>query len=106
MTTNRRARWAGVASAAIALSLLLAATAFAEGPHRAPPERNANGMGPQGMMPADQRADQFSPRDAEQRGGGNRLSPEERRQLRRDVHQAGRDLYPDRMPPGRREPHR
>jgi hypothetical protein len=30
------------------------------------------------------------------------MSPEERRQLRRDVHQAGRDLYPERMRAGRR----
>jgi hypothetical protein len=54
-------------------------------------------------MPVQQRPEQFSPRDVMRPGGGNRLSPEERRQLRRDVNQAGRDLYPDRMPPGRRE---
>jgi uncharacterized membrane protein len=43
-------------------------------------------------------------RDAAVPGGGNRLSPEERRQLRRDVHDAGRDLYLDRERPGRRGP--
>jgi hypothetical protein len=32
-----------------------------------------------------------------------RMTPEERRQLRRDVHQAGRDLYPERMRERRRE---
>lgn len=106
MTTNCRARWLGAASVAIALSLLPTAAAFAQGPQRSSPERNASGMVPPGTMPVEQRAEQFSPRDAEQRGGGNRMSPEERRQLRRDVHQAGRDLYPDRMPPGRREPRR
>lgn len=35
--------------------------------------------------------------------GGGRLSPEERRQLRRDVHEAGRDLYPERERLRRRE---
>jgi hypothetical protein len=58
------------------------------------------------MMQAEQRPDQISPREGRMQDGGNRLSPEERRQLRRDVHDAGRDLYPDRMPPGRREPRR
>jgi len=58
------------------------------------------------MMPVEQRPEQFSPRDAPGPSGGGRLSPEERRQLRRDVHDAGRDLYPDRMPVGRREPRR
>ena len=31
------------------------------------------------------------------------MTPEERRQLRRDVHEAGRDLYPERMRERRRE---
>ncbi|MFZ2627912.1 MAG: hypothetical protein WAX67_03415 [Rugosibacter sp.] len=31
------------------------------------------------------------------------MSPEDRRQLRRDVRDAGRDIYPERMPPGRRD---
>jgi len=55
------------------------------------------------MMPAEQRSEQLSPRDAMLPGRGSRMSPEERRQLRRDVHDAGRDLYPGRMAPGRRE---
>ncbi|MDP1735739.1 MAG: hypothetical protein Q8L44_15395 [Sulfuritalea sp.] len=81
----------------------LATAAAAQGPFRQQQGRNAGG-GPQRMMPAEQRPQQFSPRD-ESRGGG-RLSPEERRQLRRDVHEAGRDLYSDKMPPGRRESRR
>ena len=31
------------------------------------------------------------------------MTPEERRKLRQDVHQAGRDLYPERMRERRRE---
>jgi uncharacterized membrane protein len=58
------------------------------------------------MMPAEQRLQQFSLRDGSAPAGGHRLSPEERRQLRRDVHDAGRDLYSDRMSSGRREPPR
>ncbi|NTV09292.1 MAG: hypothetical protein HGA47_00770 [Zoogloea sp.] len=34
--------------------------------------------------------------DAEEQRGGRRLSPEERRQLRRDIHDAGRDIYGER----------
>ncbi len=98
MTAKRWVRWAGVAS----VLGLLVADASAQGPQRLRPGREANGGGPQRMMPVEQRPESFLPRDAEP-SGGNRLSPEERRQLRRDVHDAGRDLYPDRMPPGRRE---
>lgn len=82
---------------------LLAAEASAQGPHRPPPGRG--GGGPQRMMAAEQRPQPLAPRD-DQGAGGGRMSPEERRQLRRDVHEAGRDLYSDRMPPGRREPRR
>ncbi len=100
MTANRRAKWAGMTSVTSVL-WLLAAGAAAQGPHRPPQGRD--GGGPQRMVPAEQRPEQFSPRDAVAPVGGSRLSPEERRQLRRDVHEAGRDLYPERMPPGRRE---
>lgn len=82
---------------------LLAAGAAAQTPQRQQPERNAGGDGPQRMMPADPRSEQLSRRDAPVRGGDNRMSAEDRRQLRRDVHEAGRDLYPGRMPHGRRE---
>lgn len=98
MTAKRWARWAGVAG----VLWLLVADASAQVPPRLRPGREANSGGPPRMMPAEQRPESFLPRDAEP-PGGNRLSPEERRQLRRDVHDAGRDLYPDRMPPGRRE---
>jgi len=83
---------------------LLAIGASAQEPVRPSPARD--GRGPQRMMPAEQRAEQLAPRDAMPPGRGNRLSPEERRQLRRDVNDAGRDLYPGRMGPGRRESHR
>ena len=99
MTAKRGAGWAGVAC----VLWLLVADASAQGPQRQRPGREANGGGPQRMMPVERRRESLLPRDAELPAGGNRLSPEERRQLRRDVHDAGRDLYPDRMPPGRRE---
>jgi len=101
VSVKGRAIRAGVAS----VLWLLAAGALAQGPHRLQQGRNAGG-GPQRMMPVEQRPQQFSPRDESAGGSGGRLSPEERRQLRRDVHDAGRDLYSDRMPPGRREARR
>lgn len=99
MTPTRRAFLASVAS----VVWLLAATASAQGPHRLQQGREGNARGPQRMMAPDQRP--MGSRDGLAPGGG-RLSPEERRQLRRDVHEAGRDIYPDRMPPGRREARR
>lgn len=85
---------------------LLAAGAAAQAPQRPLPARGPGGDGPQRMMPADQRSEQLSRRDAAAPGGDNRMSAEDRRQLRRDVHEAGRDLYPGRMSPGRRESRR
>lgn len=101
MTIKRGARSTVVAG----VLCLLAAAASAQGPHRPPAGRNAEGGGPQRMMPV-QRSEQMPAQDASTPGGGGRLSPEERRQLRRDVHEAGRDLYSDRMPPARRESRR
>lgn len=98
MTAKRRTTSAIVASCL----WLVAAGASAQGPHRHP-GRGPDGGGPQRMFAAEQRPDQARPRDADPAPGGNRLSPEERRQLRRDVHEAGRDIYSDRMPPERRE---
>jgi hypothetical protein len=87
--------------------LLLAADVSAQGLHRPRPGRDGNGGGPQRFMPVERGPEQITPRDASAPSEGRpRLSPEERRQLRRDVHQAGRDLYPDRLPPDRREPRR
>lgn len=80
---------------------LLVADASAQGSPRLRPGRDAGG-GPQRLMPVEQRPEQVFARDGQEPGGGARLSPEERRQLRRDVNEAGRDLYSDRMPPGRR----
>lgn len=98
MTDKRRMRRAIVASGL----WLLAACAFAQGPQRSPQGRNAGGEGPHRMLP-EQRGEAGSPRDQTAPAGGGRMSPEERRQLRRDVHEAGRDLYPERMQRGRRE---
>lgn len=98
MRAKRWAEWAVVAGSL----WLLATGAGAQGPHRQPPGGNVGGGGPQRMMPA-QRPEPASARNEAAPQGGGRLSPEERRQLRRDVHDAGRDLYSDRMPPGRGE---
>jgi len=50
---------------------------------------------------ADRRMERLAPSE-QASGSGNKLSSEERRQLRHDVRQAGRDLYPD-HPRRRRE---
>lgn len=97
MTARRKAGWAGVAG----VMWLLAMGASAQESRRPPQGRDGDGS--QRMLPVEQRSEQLSPRDVMPPGGGNRLSSEERRQLRRDVHDAGRDLYPGRMAPGRRE---
>lgn len=100
--TMRRAGWA-VATAAL---WLLATSASAQAPQR----MGGRGVGddrPYRLMPAEDRSARVSPAEGEVRDGDarermHRLSAEERRQLRRDVHDAGRDLYPGRMSPGRR----
>lgn len=101
MNSKRSVGWAAVAGA---LWLLMTGAA-AQGPQRPGPGRDAGGDGPQRLMPVERRLEQLSP-DGDARGRGQRLSPEERRQLRRDVHDAGRDLYPHRMSAGRREQRR
>lgn len=97
MKAGCRAGWAGVAC----MLLLLAADASAQGQNRPMRGRHADGAGPQRMLPAQQR-DEAAGRNDTAPGGG-RLTPEERRQLRRDVHEAGRDLYPERERLRRRE---
>jgi hypothetical protein len=100
VTAKRRAGWAVVAS----MLCLLAAGASAQPSNRQGPPRNFGGDRPQRLMPVEVRPEPGFMRDAAVPGGGNRLSPEERRQLRRDVHDAGRDLYLDRERLGRRGP--
>ena len=109
------AQWAGWA--AVLLLLAFDASAQVSG---APPDRGdgagmqrmgqgpqrqqrtrGDGAGPQGMGPAARPA-QFAAGDAAAPHGGQ-MSREERRQLRRDVHDAGRDLYPERRRGGNRE---
>lgn len=101
---KRSTRWIGMAAAL----LVVATSAVAQGPQRLGPGHGANGDGPRRVMPADLRPapalqSGAEPHDVEFRERDTRLSPEERRQLRRDVHEAGRDLYPGRMSPRRRE---
>jgi len=101
---GRGAKWTGVA----AVLLLLAADVSAQGAFRPMRGRGGDGGGPQRIAP-DQRQPSVQERrldDSAPRDGRRRLSPEERRQLRRDVHDAGRDLYPERMRPGPGEPRR
>lgn len=79
---------------------LFSSSVFAEGTDRQRPARMSDDVR------ADRRMEQLAP--PEQSNGsvvqreGNRLSSEERRQLRHDVRQAGRELYPD-HPRRRRE---
>ncbi len=93
MNAGRRMRWIGLA----AVLLLCAAEGSAQGMGR--PMRERDGPRPQRMVP-ESRPTQFSPD-----GGAARqpMTPEERRKLRQDVHEAGRDLYPERMRERRRE---
>lgn len=92
--TKRSAGWAVVTAAL----WLLATGASAQVPQPMGPGR---GDGPHRLMPAEDRPGRAL-RDGEARERMHRLSSEERRQLRRDVHEAGRDLYPGRMAPQRR----
>lgn len=98
--TKRRAGWATIVTAAM---WLLATSASAQAPQRLGPDRDASGDRPQRLIPAEGRPAGVLLPEGEARERMHRLSPEERRQLRRDVHDAGRDLYPGRMSPRRRE---
>ncbi|MBI5107990.1 MAG: hypothetical protein HZA62_04515 [Rhodocyclales bacterium] len=93
MKAGRSAKWMGVATA----MLLLAAEVSAQGMPR--PIRDRDGTGPHRMAPDSRPARAMTEDAVSQR----RMTPEERRQLRRDVHQAGRDLYPERTRERRRE---
>ncbi|MBK8762156.1 MAG: hypothetical protein IPM03_17380 [Sulfuritalea sp.] len=87
MSAGRGTRWIGITASL----LLLAAEVSAQGMPR--PARDRDGPRPHRMMP-DSRPSQFAAEEAS--GQRQRMTPEERRQLRRDVHDAGRDLYPER----------
>jgi hypothetical protein len=87
VSAGRGTRWIGITASL----LLLAAEVSAQGMPR--PARDRDGPRPQRMMP-DSRPSQFAAEEAS--GQRQRMTPEERRQLRRDVHDAGRDLYPER----------
>ena len=94
MNAVRSKRWIGLSAA-----LLLAVTeAAAQGMGR--PMRDGDGPRPQRMMPDSRPAQAATEGTAAER---QRMTPEERRKLRQDVHQAGRDLYPERMRERRRE---
>lgn len=72
-----------------------------QGPHRQQRGRG-DGTGPhQGAGPMAGSAQYVAEGAGARRGG--QMSREERRQLRRDVDQAGRDLYPERRGADRRE---
>ena len=95
MKAESLVKWTGLVAA-----LLLAFDASAQGPSRPPPGQG-DGTGPQRMAPAARPAQFAAEDDAAPRGG--KMSREERRQLRRDVDQAGRDLYPERRRGGRQQ---
>lgn len=109
MKAGRGAKWTGI----MATLLLLAFDASAQGQSGPPADRGngagpqpmgqgphrqqrarGEGPGPQGMAPAPGPAQFAAGNGGAPRGG--QMSREERRQLRRDVHEAGRDLYPER----------
>lgn len=109
MNAGRCVKWVGTAAAL----LLLAFGASAQGQQHLPPEPGdaagpprmgqgehrqqrgrRDGSGPQGMVPTSQSTQLADGEAAAPRG--RQMSREERRQLRRDVHEAGRDLYPER----------
>jgi hypothetical protein len=96
VSVRRKAGWVALVSA-----LLLLATAASAQEIPRPRERAIERGGPQQMLPAQGSGE--AAQSAEPERQGRSLSPEERRQLRRDVHEAGRDIYPDRMRQGRRE---
>ena len=120
MNAGCGAKWAAKCTGLAAVLLLSAFDASAQGQPGPPLDQGAgagsqrmgqgpqrqqrgrgDGAGPQGMAPATRPA-QFSAGDAAAPRGGQ-MSKEERRQLRRDVHEAGRDLYPERRRAGHRE---
>lgn len=79
--------------AGVALFGVLAANAVAEGPYRSSQPQPVSDR-----MVSVERGDASAPDHAHEARRQSRMSPEERRQLRRDVHDAGRDLYRDRPP--------
>lgn len=116
MSAEPSVKWAVMA----AVLLLLAFDASAQERQRPPRESGSNagtpGMGqgqhrqqrvrgedagPQGMTPTDRPAQLAPGDDAAARSW--HMSREERRQLRRDVHEAGRDIYPERRRARQRE---
>ena len=93
MKAGSSKRWIGLAAA----MLLCVTEVAAQGAGR--PLRDRDGPRQQRMAP-DSRPAQFAPDGGVER---QRMTPEERRKLRQDVHEAGRDLYPERMRERRRE---
>lgn len=94
MNLNACVKWAVM----MAALLLLAFDASAQDPQQ---RGRGEGAGPQG--PTSQgRPTQFAPGD-DASGRGWHMSREERRQLRRDVNEAGRDIYPERRRAHQRE---
>ncbi len=90
-------RWKSYKWIAVTAALMAAVPALAQSRHRPFFQREADG----GMQRPPLRQDQGlreMQRD-EPRPQPGRMSPEERRQLRRDINEAGRDLY--RHPPRR-----
>jgi len=72
-----------------------------QGPHRQQSGRGSGASPQQGAAPTPGSAQFAADGDGAPRGG--QLSREERRQLRRDVHEAGRYLYPERRRGGRQQ---
>lgn len=86
-------------AAVLALAVLPPAAAGDPGGFRL--QRDGAGDRPQRPPRPPQDGGAWAPRRDEAPPPPQRLTPDERRQLRRDVHDAGRDLYPPRRDPRR-----
>jgi hypothetical protein len=81
-----------LASLSIAVLAFMAAPADAQQrDRRGEPPEHARPMPPPGKPLQDRRAD----REREQERGSDRLTPEERRKLREDINNHGREIYRD-----------
>lgn len=94
---------AGMKKAAHLLALLcLAAATTVASAQFAPPRQDRDDRRPPREMrdSAPEQREQWREERREHREQWRQMSPEERHQLRRDIRDAGRDLYPHRRPRG------
>jgi hypothetical protein len=85
----------------VGLTMLLSAAVQADDQEAPPVRRFPHGQERQLPLVPAQAGEPVQGREASwpQQGAAGRLSPEERRQLRRDINEHGRDIYGQRRPP-------